>query len=182
MTFPRFSLWSVLVFLTASGLLVAAATRGGSLVAFFLYFLVMVMSIGFVNFAAIHAVKRFILLSAVTTPPLLLMATVFMPPGFAGVPHTGLVTFVFFGLFIAVAALEKSFSVNLLVVLVFWLTISILHVFYPGTAPGRWERIVNGLVQFSLFFVIHLLIQLGFAFWINKAKVEVARQQGTRAM
>ena len=113
-----------------------------------------------VSFNRLNQLQRLIILAGLTTPPLLLMLTVFMPPGFAGVPYMCLVLIVFLTLFIAVAVVERSLVINSVIVVVFWASICVVQVMNPGTAPGAWQRIHDGLLQITLIGTIHLSAQL----------------------
>ena len=178
MKLPRFTLWSALVFLTACQLLLSAAS--GSLVVFFLYVLVIIASVKVVRYKTLHPLIRFILLSAITTPPLLLMLAVFMPPGFAGVPYMVFVMVVFVGLFVMVAVVEKSLIINLCVLLFFWMSISIGTVLNPGTAANRWGQVVEILLQISLIGVVHGAIQLGVAWGFRKLSRKKVDEEGRK--
>lgn len=108
-----------------------------------------------------HPLLRLTILTACTTPPLLLMMTVFMPPGFAGVPYMGLVLVVFVALFVAVAFVERSLFINFVVILLFWSSMCLIQVMHPGAAPSQTQHILNGLLQISTIAVAHSVIQLG---------------------
>ncbi len=102
-----------------------------------------------------------------------------MPAGFAGVTYMGLVLFVFLGLFVAVAVMEESLTINLLVLSLFWFSMCVFHVLNPGTAPGRWQRIVDGLLTISSLAAVHLVIQLALSFALRN--VRVGLQHGVAA-
>ena len=147
---PQFTLWSALVALTACQLIFSAAS--GSLLAFFLYIVVIIASVKVVRYDTLHPWIRFVLLSAITTPPLLLM----LNRKFWCRETT---------------VVEKSLMLNLLVVLPFWISIFLWDALNPGTAPGRSQRIVAGLLVISLIGVIHGAIQLAAAWGFRKLVV-----------
>ncbi len=112
-----------------------------------------------VRFSRLHPLLRAILLAGCTTPPVLLMLTVLMPPGFASVPYMVFVLIIFVALFVAVAILERSVVINALVTVLFWCSVCVLQVIYPGTAPGRTQRIHDGLLQIAGICAVHLGVQ-----------------------
>ena len=120
------------------------------------------------TFARLRPVQRFLLLALGTTPPLMLvvMVAVSVPTGFAAM-H--LMSLLFVILFAVVASLERSLVVNFSVVLVFWISVSVIHVLYPGTAPGRYQRIVDGILLNLQFVAIHGSMRMGVAWLIRKA-------------
>lgn len=101
------------------------------------------------------------MLFALSTPPLLVMAVATVPDGFASVPYAFAWLLAFIGTFVVVAVVEGSLAVNLLLVLLFWLSIAVLTVMYPGTAPDRWGRTIEMLWQIGLMACAHAIIQLG---------------------
>ena len=119
-------------------------------------------------FSRVHPLARVAVLSTATTLPLLLMLTVFMPRGFSGVPYMQIVILVFTVLFGLVAVIERSLSVNLMIVVVFWSAICIWHLLNPGTAPGRTTRMVNGALRIGLIAGIHACTQAAICYFRNK--------------
>ena len=110
--------------------------------------------------------KRFLYVLG-TIIPVYLMLTVFMPPGFGGVPWMYFVFLAFFILFFALGFCEKSWFWNGIIAFIFWLPMIVLHLFYLGT-----ENIQNGTVYIGLLGILgialaHSIIQMGFRGFIN---------------
>ena len=70
------------------------------------------------------------------------------------------VLIIFVALFVAVAIVERSVVINALVTVLFWCSVCVLQVIYPGTAPGRTQRIHDGLLQIAVICAVHLGVQL----------------------
>jgi hypothetical protein len=102
-----------------------------------------------------------------TTAPIYLMLTVFMPPGFGGVPWMWLVLLVFAGLFIGLLCFERSALWNGIIAFVFWIPMVIIHIMHPGTQTVAEGKVYVGVLQIFGIAAIHGGLQFGARFLVN---------------
>jgi hypothetical protein len=104
-----------------------------------------------------HLIKRLAGLAA-TTIPIYAMLTVFMPPGFAGVPWMLLILGVFAALFVALLFFEESPVWNGLIAFCFWLPMIFIHLAEPGI-----DTIANGTVFVGVLEILGIAEVHGFS-------------------
>ena len=89
----------------------------------------------------------------------LITLSAFQPPGFACVPYSLLYPVAFLMTFAIVAVIEASPQINAVTVCVFWSTVLLSHLLSPGSAPGRIQRLIGGLLLILLLASTHFAIQ-----------------------
>jgi hypothetical protein len=85
---------------------------------------------------------------------------VFQPSGFASVPYSLLYLTALPASFAIVALIEASPRINAVTIFVFWSIVLLFHVLNPGTASGRLQRVVGGLVLILFLALMHFAIQV----------------------
>ena len=115
-------------------------------------------------------IPRFLALWVATTTVFYSLITVFMPPGIARADHMVLVLILFLVVFLSIAIFEPSVAVNVALPLAFWCPMFVLHTLYPGTAPGKTERIIDGVLVLSCIALGHTALQGSLALMSSHAR------------